>query len=545
MSNRDTQIGREYEDLVLRRPEPLVPRGRTVDWGDQPSHFKIYNDVPRLPLHNGTDATLRPLGRLVVDAPLPHEGESQPLTYERLSSLLLLTNGLLGRRLDVNWNPENGNMLRHEGSTYARPAASGGGRYPCELYLVTGPQSGLPAGVYHYDNAHHAAARLTRGDHTQHVRAALLDHPAATADCFLLVSINFWKNHFKYHNFSYHVVTQDLGAMLGTVSQVAAGMGVAATVLHWFRDEALNQLLGLETTTESVFAVVALGPGVDVAKQDKAAQDNALALGAGRPAHRSYQRSKRVFNLPLVETVHQATLIDDEPRPTATEIARARCAAVSDTGEVVSLPAPQFELMQQELQQVLRARRSSSGRMLSQRPLDQVKLATLLSSIKTARAYNSDVQPAAPADDCTRLMVLVNHVEGVARGVYNYDAHSNALRLVQRGEFGAELQDKYFLQNYNTEQPAVVIAVVGSFEPMLEVFGNRGVRVLNTTTGVLTQQAYTAAASLVLGCGAILGYKNVEVNKLFGLEGSAQTALIMLLVGAEHGHKGGFDYSLV
>lgn len=543
MSNRDTQLGREYEDLVLRRPEPLVPRGRTVDWADQPSHFKLYYDVPRLPLRAAADTTLHPLGQLATGA--THEGAAQPLTYERLSSLLLLTNGLLGRRLDVNWNPEYENVLRHEGAIYARPAASGGGRYPCELYLVTGAQSGLAAGVYHYDTAHHAAERLTRGDRTQHVRAALLDHPAAAADCFLLVSINFWKNHFKYHNFSYHVVTQDLGAMLGTISQVAAGMGVPATVLHWFRDEALNQLLGLETATESVFAVVALGPRVAAAGQNTARAGGASALPAARPRHRSYQRSKRVFALPLVEGVHQATLVADEPRPTAEEIARARCPEVASTGEVLPLPAPQFAAMQKGLQQVLRERRSSSGRMLSGRPLDQVRLATLLSSVTAARAYENDVQAGAPADDYTRLMVLVNHVEGVARGVYNYDARRHALRLVRAGEFGAELQNKYFLQNYNTEQPAVVIAVVGSFEPMLEVFGNRGVRVLNTAAGVLTQQAYAAAASLSLGCGAILGYKNVEVNKLFGLEGSAQTALILLMVGAENSNKSGFDYSLV
>ncbi|HEX8772730.1 MAG TPA: SagB family peptide dehydrogenase [Pyrinomonadaceae bacterium] len=549
MSNRNIEIGLEYEDLVLRRPDPLVPREGKIDWNDQPSHFKLYTDVLRLPL-----APRMPVGRLrslkqLMTEPMPEPSGQEPLSYEDISNLLLLTNGLLRRRLDVNWNPDASNKHRYAGATYARPAASGGGRYPCELYLVAGERCGVRAGIYHYDSAHQALERLRPGDATAHIRAASFDHPAAqSSDCFILVSINFWKNHFKYHNFSYHVVTQDLGAMLGTLHQTAKGMGIHSTVLHWFRDEMLNRTLGLETPTESVFAVVALGHGATAVDDNHAERrpHGAYSLSdSPLPGYRTYQRSRRPFRLPLVEQTHQSTLVTEEPRPASSDISRARCAALASTGESIRLAAPNLELLNKGLQQVLLDRQSSSGRMLSHRPLEQEQLSTLLRSVVYGEDYNSDVKASEATDGCTRLALMVNHVRDVPSGVYDYDASGNALRAVRQGEFFTELQQKYSLQNYNLEQPAAVIAVIGSFARSLAVFGNRGIRILNAQAGVVAQQIYLATASLGLGCGAILGFKNIEVNQLYGLADSDQTALLLLLVGAERSIQGDFDYSLL
>jgi len=33
------------------------------------------------------------------------------------------------------------------------------------------------------------------------------------------------RNSYKYHSFSYHVVTQDIGALLGSFALIARGMG--------------------------------------------------------------------------------------------------------------------------------------------------------------------------------------------------------------------------------------------------------------------------------------------------------------------------------
>jgi SagB-type dehydrogenase family enzyme len=268
-------------------------------------------------------------------------------------------------------------------------------------------------------------------------------------------------------------------------------------------------------------------------------------LDSPLPGYRTYQRSRRPFRLPLVEQTHQSTLITEEPRPASSDISRARCEALACAGETIRLAAPNLELLNKGLQQVLLDRKSSSGRMLSQRPLAQEQLSTLLRSVVYGKDYNSDVKASASEDGCTRLALMVNHVRDVPSGVYNYDAGQDALCTVRQGEFFTELQQKYSLQNYNLEQPAAVIAIIGSFARTLEVFGNRGIRILNAEAGAVAQQVYLAAASLGLGCGAILGFKNVEVNQLYGIAGSDQSVLLLLLVGTERSTQGDFDYSLL
>ena len=97
---------------------------------------------------------------------------------------------------------------------------------------------------------------------TDRVREALGGDALGDTDQFLLASVRFWKNSYKYNSFCYHVVTQDLGALLGTWELVARGLGRPLHRALWFADEPLNDLLGLETLDESVARrrPAALGP---------------------------------------------------------------------------------------------------------------------------------------------------------------------------------------------------------------------------------------------------------------------------------------------
>ena len=151
-------------------------------------------------------------------------------------------------------------MASHLNALYSRPAASGGGLYPSELYLVTGRGRPLLPGIFHYDNAHHALERLYSGDATEHVRQACSRHRLAVpATDFILISVNFWKNYFKYADFCYHVVTQDAGAIQAALHLAARALGVNVRLIWWFEDEQLNRMLGLNSSQESILAVAALG----------------------------------------------------------------------------------------------------------------------------------------------------------------------------------------------------------------------------------------------------------------------------------------------
>lgn len=551
MSNREIDICREYERLVFSRGSdrrnPLVPKDHTIDWDDQPSRFKIYRGVTRLPLSETVANDLDSLEQLTRAKASLRRGVPQELSFEQLSTLFRLTNGVLRRKLDINWNLDHEGRSHQAHSVFARPSSSGGGMYPFELYLVTGRGRALPPGIYHYDTAHHALGRLRAGEAGEYVRSAIHVEDAQPAAYYVLISLNFWKNYFKYHNFCYHVVTQDLGAAFGTLRTVALALGVEPSLHLWFNDEALNRLLGLETVTESVFAVVALGgeqepaPASDAVPRPGATRKLARAL----VAHESYQRSRRIFKLPLIERIHLSALLDDEPPPPAAQVTRTHCQAPPRVTGRIMLPPPASGLLDKDLRQVFLDRSSSWGKMVSWPELEFEKLAALLRYVGDQMDYVCDVKRETPATRFTRLMLLVNHVQGVPNGVYSYNPAQDCLETVREENVSVELQRRYFLPNYNLEQASLVFAIVGSVERMLQTFGNRGVRILNAEVGQMAQHIYLATAALSIGCGAALGFDNIALDRLLGLEATDQNSLLILLAGQQRQEQGSFDYRLI
>jgi SagB-type dehydrogenase family enzyme len=428
-------------------------------------------------------------------------------------------------------------------AVWGRGAPSGGGLYPLEIYWACGPGGPLLPGLYHYDAGQHALERLAVADLTPRVRDALLDHPAAAmTDQFLLVTARFWKNAFKYSNFSYHVITQDVGALMGSWQRLARELGIELEQLLWFADEELNHLLGLRTEEESVLLAVPLpwrsaGPAASAAPAGSgspAAAGRAPCLVRARYA----ERSRRVIRFALVEDVHRATLVERAPRPPRPPADRPR------PGDPAGIALPPAAPVGAGVVGTLRARRSSFGAFSGERPLSTAELSGALAAASTALP-RTDLT-AAPSG-LTRIAVVANRVDGVTAGCYRYRPGTSGgqLDLTRAGSFGAVLQRNYLLVNYNLEQVGAVLAVVGRPDRAIEAFGARGYRVLNAEVGAVAQGVYLAAAEAGYGCGAVLGLENLAMNELLGLAGTDERTLLFLLIGHERAAVAEFEAPLV
>ena len=126
--------------------------------------------------------------------------------------------------------------------SYRRFAPSGGALYPNELYVYLKIED-LPAGVYHYDVAHHRLVLLREGNFDSYIARALGNRCDISA-CFgtVFVSTMFWKNFFKYNNFSYRLQGLDAGVLIGQLLEVAKRFGFASGVYFQFLDRAINHL---------------------------------------------------------------------------------------------------------------------------------------------------------------------------------------------------------------------------------------------------------------------------------------------------------------
>ena len=549
MSNRDTRICGEYAEAIFRRStEPMEPFGFEPNWADQPSRYKIYREVERIALPQPALTGLATMAEIMERARTP-QPQPAALTYESLASILLYAHAALDRRLDVHWNMNHKDRVSYAHATFGRGTASGGGMYPTEIFLACGGCGPLLPGLYHYDNGHHALARLLNGDVTPRIRTALPQHPAIMhTDQFLLISLNFWKNSFKYNSFSYHVVTQDLGALLCSLRLLANGFGSDLTFFFWYADEELNQLLGLETLSESVFAVIPLPSDTLSASEKPTGVDQYVETEQSLPHidKPAFQRSREILHFPTIERVHQSALLEKhETRPGTREAYNAGCDEFAAPGEKLLLPPPDTALLGDDLLSVFRRRRSSFGRFSRHTALRSEQFATLLHFAAVACNYTSDLKDADGSPHFTRLMTFVHNVKGIEAGAYAYDWKRHCLLTVARQDFSSFLQENYFLQNYNLAEIAALLVIVGKPESMLEVYGNRGYRVLQAEVGMVAQSVYLASTALSFNCGAALGFDNVALNKALGLHGTDERSILFLLIGNGLPHNADFVYSLV
>lgn len=519
----------EYVEAIFRRARvPLEPADFHPDWADQPFRHKAYADAGRLPLPPGQPE------------PRAEDGQAR-FGLPSLAGMLRHSYGLLSRRLQVNGNQDNADRPWYRTATWGRGTASGGGLYPAEIYWACGPSGPVQPGLYHYSTPHHAMQRLLAGDVSRQVRGALGDsREAAETDQFLLVTVKFWKNSFKYNSFCYHVVTMDVGALLGTWQAWAAEMGVRLRNALWFDEPALDRLLGIDYRDESVLAVVPLPWAPGPAGHDR---DAGQAI-AGSPyvAKTEIERSRTTLRFEMVEKVHESTIVGEATRP-GFRLAEPAAAPASPRPEPVPLPPPAAAGM--TLGDALRARHSSFGAFTAQPPLSLGQLGTLLAAGQAGQLLNTDVREAGQGPSLGRLAVFANHVEGLPRGAYDYDAAAHALSPIAGDPPSPFLQWQYFLNNYNLEQAAAVITVVVRPAAVVSAVGDRGYRLVNAEVGAVAEAVYLAAAGAGASCGAALGFDNVSLAERLGLTETGEWPALLLLVGNDRADRADFEDLLV
>lgn len=520
MQQEARTVVREYAEAVFRRARtPMEPLNYEVDWADQPSRHLSYPDAPRLPLPVDGPA-LPTLRDLLTGADLPQAGG---WTLPALATLLRLSYGVLDRRLTANWNQDLAKRTHFEHAVWGRGTASGGGMYPVELFLVAGASAPVLPGVYHYHTGQHVLERLLLGDVAGTVRAAVGDVTGG-ADSFLVASIRFWKNSFKYNSFCYHVVTQDLGALLGSWDLLAQGLGVPLPRLLGFDPAPVDRLLGFDGDRQSTFAVVPLSwAGAEPA-------GGSGPVAETRVRYPAFERSRRLREFAAVTAVHRAAAAPAVRDPDA-----LAAAAPGDLpGEPVALPAPLLDRLARPLSTVLATRSSSFGRFRRPPELTAAELGTTLAFAAAGRHHPADAGLSADAPPLTRLWVFANHVDGLPTGSYAYCPRRHALlpaAAEPAGGMSAFLQQQYFLTNYTMGQVGAVLAISGRLDAVLDAVGPRGYRLLNAEIGAVAQRAYCAAAAQRVGCGAVLGFDNVAMDDALGLTGDDERTVLFLLLG--------------
>jgi SagB-type dehydrogenase family enzyme len=529
MSNQDREIGLQYLRATYYDLPALFAEGQGEEGQPgEPLKFKIYRGVrhyalsQQLPLHLGEIRRAFTAAGRPEPAASAAAAQDRPLMdYQTLSSLLYYSYGFSRHDsgLDARW-------------PFHRLVASARCFFPAELYTWLPGLEEIPAGFYHYDNLHHGLATLRQGDYRRPLSAALGCDLTQSLGV-LFVSAYFWKNAFRYRNFSYRLCSQEVGMVIGNILLVCAALGITAQVHYQFLDRVLAQLLALEEEEESPFAALVLYPAgrePRTAKRPPVAVIDADSLleqiAPIAPTHIKLSALEREQCQKLLQIDRHSRLESSAEFTAPLEYEGPACDEHSGR---LPAPAPLEGVL--ELADALHRRNSGDVFFL---PLHRAISRTAFWEIVrySLAPYQSDLSGRAQSP-LLQLFIALNNVDGLPAGIYRLCQRCGSLHTVEQRAIAEEIQAIHSTPAVSCGSAPFVVYPVADYHALSAALGNRAYRIMNMECGIVAQRicVLSAAFGQVARCSD--SYHITRCEHLLRLSEREQVPLFLIAIGQE------------
>jgi SagB-type dehydrogenase family enzyme len=505
MPDQPLSIAQHYHEQTKYHPNTLP--NRELDWANQPIPFKEYKI--------GSQFDLKPY--------LAEKAELTPeeMKWRRLSRFLFCSYGLTVRMMAQNGE-----------SVYLRAAPSAGGLYPAEIYLISRGTPMMPAGLYNYQPQTHSLLHFWDSEVWSNLQQACFWHPALEATQLALVTTAvFYRSAWRYADRAYRRIFLDTGHLLGNFELAGAVNDYRPYRISGFADEAINQLLYLDTEQEGATTVIALADLLDVEQNLPLAQ---TALPS--PTQTEYPR---LAEGDLLSYMHQATQIhlgDGSKTVKDFELAPVESEGAGDKYnfpfclKVPMQTAPIYWGENLEgLGSAMLKRRSTRAYTGANLTLDELK--ALLDFTYQPQHYIEQNLDRTPDYCDLRLIetfVAVSGVEGLEEGCYSYAPKAQELRQMRFKNFRPELHMLCLGQNLGRDAGAVIFHTA-DLQQAIARYGDRAYRYLHLDAGHLGQKLNLAAVRLGIGVSGIAGFFDDQVNEILGIPGDEAVLYITTL----------------
>ena len=410
---------------------------------------------------------------------------------------------------------------------------SGGALYPNELYVYI-KLDDAPNGIYHYDVAHHRLILLREGNFDYYLSRSLANGlPISDCFCTVIISTVFWKNFYKYNNFSYRLQGLDAGVIIGQSLEVANRMGYYSRVCYQFLDRSLNHLLGLSEQEESVYVVipVSMKPSITCDDNDQSREEVVSASELCREVpvlnHVSYNRSKNVLDFPMLRQLNEASMI--ETTQSFVKIKKDKRLKFSLDTEMVLLPNAEY--FSYDLASVCKKRYSPDIDFMLGK-VSQTHLSTLLKETFSFSYQNDLDDTQGHVETRVSLFGSFYNVEGIPDGAYSYDNGTHVLRRITKGDYREFLQSGLTMPNVNLYQVPLCMHLVGDKDHLKEILGYRGYRIQQMEAGIIVQRMLLVSCALGMGGHPLLGFDSKQCDELYRIYLKGKTSLIQIPVGS-------------
>ncbi len=493
-----------YHEATKHSVESVRRGGHMLDFTNMPRPWKLYDvPLPEVPLPQQLIRTGVSVEEALLGSPSPVVGDAE-LTLSNLASVLQLSAGVTKR------------LRAGNGYMYFRAAACTGALYHIELYVVSGPLSGLPAGVYQYGAHDNTLRRIRDGDfRAVAAQAAGLEHTPAAV---VVYTSTFWRNSWKYGSRTYRHAFWDCGTVLAHSIAAARANSLRANLVTRYADAPVNDLVDVDGETEASVALLPLGEGPDAPPVDAPARLDIPVVPL----------SRNPIDYPLIREAHAATTLAD-PAPVDSMAKEEREDSASG-GDLI--PLGEGELLTRELEDVILQRGSS--RRFAREPISLPALAAMLDA--AARPTGPDGADASEAFN--DLYVIANAVDGLPEGIYRYRPSLRSLDPVSASETRA-LSEHLDLDQPLGGDAAADLYFIADMPAVVSRWGARGYRTAHLDASIRAGRVYLAAYALGLGATGLTFYDDEVVEALGVARGSAVTFLVAVGVPWRNRSAGG------
>ncbi len=481
-------IAHHYHERTKYDPETIHAKSKSLNWSQQPVPFKDYKI--------GLSFDLKPY--------LNHS--PQDLTqdwWQRLSKLLFCSYGLTG-------------MIPTDGEPhYVRAAPSAGGLYPAEIYLISRGTPFLPAGLYNYQAKTHSLLQFWESEVWTSLQSACFWNPVLEGtQLAIVISAVFYRSFWRYEDRAYRRIFLDTGHLLGNLELASSLNDFRPHLIGGFADEAMNQLLYLDSQQEGTIAVMPLADVREVS-QNLPLTQTALPSGTQRDYPDLEDGS-------LLAYFHQMTQI--LPSSTAKVSWQPSLPEEQDKYNFpfcLKMPTAVAAIgwgdQSEDLEQTILRRRSTRAYSGDALTLDELK-ALLDFTYQPQHYVEQDLDGSPDYFDLSLVetFIAVSSVTGLEEGCYYYAPKAQELRQIRFKNFRRELHYLCLGQDLGRDAGAVLFHTA-DLKAAIERYGDRAYRYLHLDAGHLGQRLNLAAIHLGLGVSGIAGFFDDQVNEVLGI----------------------------
>lgn len=497
-------IAQHYHERTKYDPHTIATRSRALDFTQQPVPFKEYK--------LGTSYDLKVY---LKDESIENAVQAR---WQRLSQLLFFSYGATG-------------VVSYPGNPfYFRAAPSAGGLYPAEVYLISSGRALLPPGLYNYQVKTHSLIHFWQTDVWSGLQAACLGHPTLeNTNLAIVITAVFFRSAWRYEDRAYRRIFLDTGHLLGNIELASACSDYRSHLIGGFQDQAINQLLYLDSDQEGTIAVISLADQLDVHQNLPLAQ---TALPS--TVQTNYPQ---IPDGELLPYFHQATQIYSTER---SQLLLESSVQPEDKYNFpfcrkipTATPPVYWGNQLQRMEDTIIRRRSTRRYTGAALTLEELK--ALLDFTYQPQHYVEQGLDSSPDYFNLSLIetfVAVSAVTGLEEGCYYYAPKAQELRQIRFKNFRRELHYLCLQQDLGRDAAAVVFHTA-DLAAAISQYGDRVYRYLHMDAGHLGQKLNLAAIYLELGVSGIGGFFDDQVNEVLGIP-TDEAVLYITTLGQPH-----------